>query len=42
MIEYILETPVKIEVYMDDPDRPGKKRKLVIKRYKTINLHVGE
>ena len=37
-IEYTIETPVKIELFLEDPEKAGKTRKMVVKNKKTISL----
>ncbi len=37
-IEYNIDTPVKIEIYMEDPGKAGKINKMVVRKQKTITL----
>jgi len=37
-IEYNIDTPVKIEVFMKDPEKAGKVKKMIIKNAKTLRI----
>ncbi len=39
-IKYTIDTPVKIEVYMDDPEKAGKVKKMTIKNTRTFHIPV--
>lgn len=39
-MEYTLDTPVKIEIWMEDPSKTGRRKKVVIKKSKTIHIPI--